>query len=409
MSGASFVLAINLFVAGLFAVAFFLVAANNKADRVAVWFGTAYLCGVGYFVFEFLLPLQTSPKLAGYLAFASFLAAMSTVTVGIARRYRRAVPWRLIAAVAAVSLLVNWFTFELPRESIWRLYAYQTPYAVMPAICVVLILGSKRRQPMDLGLIGLFIVTSLHFLAKPVISHLTGGPGGSAQQYIGTEYALYSQSLSAIVSLATALLMLMLLIRDMLVDATTRSETDPLSGLFNRRGFEDRVQPGLAAASRGGVPAAYIAGDLDHFKSVNDTFGHEAGDQVIKAFAELLKSGAPDRSIAARMGGEEFAVFLPGVNLAAARLYAETVRAAFGRLAIEGVAGDARFTASFGVAENAGNESLSDLRRRADAALYAAKKSGRDRVYVAGIPGLDAMPSHPFAGDAPKRRPAGSN
>jgi diguanylate cyclase (GGDEF)-like protein len=408
MSGASFVLAINLFVAGLFAVAFFLVAANSKSDRVAVWFGTAYLCGVGYFVFEFLLPMQASPKLGGYLAFASFLAAMATVSIGIARRYRRPVPWKVIGAVAAISLVVNWFTPDLPRESLWRMYAYQTPYAIMPAICVALIVDSKRRQPMDLGLIALFVITSLHFLAKPVIAHLTGGPGGSAQQYIGTEYALYSQSLSAIVSLATALLMLMLLIRDMLVDVTTRSETDPLSGLFNRRGFEDRVEPGLLAAGRGGVPAAYIACDLDHFNSVNDTFGHDVGDQVIKAFAQLLKSGAPERSIAARMGGEEFAVFLPGANVAAARLYAETVRTGFSTLVIEGVGAETRFTASFGVAEHAGGESLSELRRRADGALYAAKKAGRDRVYVAGAHGLDAMPSHPFVLEAPRRKPAGS-
>lgn len=404
MSGASFVLAINMFVAGLFSLAFFLVALNNKTDQVAVWFGTAYLCGVGYFVFEFILPLQPNSKLGGMLAFTSFLAAMATVTVGIARRYRRPVPWRTIAVICTLSVLASWIAFELPRESLWRMYAYQTPYAVMPAIAVWIIVRSGRQQPMDLGLGVLFIVTALHFLAKPLISQLTGGPGGSATQYIGTEYALYSQSLSAIVSVATALLMLMVLIRDMLVDATTRSETDPLSGLFNRRGFEDRVEPGLVAASRGAVPAAYIACDLDHFKAVNDTFGHDIGDQVIRAFAGLLATGAPARSIAARMGGEEFAIFLPGTNLSAARLYAEAVRAGFAALRLDGIAPGMQLSASFGVAETEPGENLPDLRRRADAALYSAKRAGRDRVVVAAPAGFDAMPSHPLTPGAPKRK-----
>src|SRR5262249_37079781 len=161
-----------------------------------------------------------------------------------------------------------------------------------------------------------FTLGALQFLSKPFVAMMTGGTGASAQQYIGTNYALYSQSAGAVLSVATGLLMLMLLVRDMLMDVTARSETDSLSGLFNRRGFEDRAEPGLLATGRGGVPAALVAIDLDHFKAVNDTYGHEAGDGVIRGFATLLKSAAPSRAICARMGGEEFAVFLPGANLA---------------------------------------------------------------------------------------------
>lgn len=407
MSGAGFILAINLFVAGLFSVAFFLVAANNKSDRVAVWFGLAYICGVGYFVFEFLLPLQTNAKLTGYLAFTSFLAALTTVTVGIALRYRIPVPWRLLGVTVAVSMIVNWFGFDLPRDSMLRMFVYQAPYAVMQAICAGIVIRSRRRQSMDIGLLILFVFSAAQFLSKPFVAQLTDGPGASAQAYIGTNYALYSQSLGAILSVGMGLLMLMILVRDMLNDVTMRSETDPLSGLFNRRGFEDRVEPGLLASSRGGVPAALVAIDLDHFKQINDTFGHDIGDRVIGGFAQLLKSTAPQRAITARMGGEEFAVFLPGANLVAARLFAEGARAAFANMSFDGIPEDVRFTASFGVAECDGEESLSDLRRRADAALYAAKKLGRDRVRVAD-PNLDVMPRHPLLVEPPKRKPARS-
>jgi diguanylate cyclase (GGDEF)-like protein len=407
MSGAGFILAINLFVAALFSVAFFLVAANNKSDRVAIWFGLAYLCGVGYFVFEFLLPFQASPKITGFAAFASFLAALTTITVGIARRYQVPVPWWLVGVSVALFLIVNWFAFDLPRDSVLRMLIYQAPYAAMQAVCAAIVIQSRRRQAMDIGLLVLFTLSALQFLSKPFVAQLTGGPGASAQEYIGTNYALYSQSLGAVLSVGTGLLMLMILVRDMLETVTTRSETDSLSGLLNRRGFEDRVEPGLIATSRGGVPAAFIAADLDHFKGINDSYGHEVGDKVIQSFAGLLRSSAPARSTAARIGGEEFAVFLPGSNLGAARLYAEGVRASFALFSVEGVPDDVHFTVSFGVAESDGSESLAELRRRADAALYAAKKGGRNRVCVANGAGIDAMPAHPLSSEAPRRRPAG--
>jgi diguanylate cyclase (GGDEF)-like protein len=200
----------------------------------------------------------------------------------------------------------------------------------------------------------------------------------------------------------------MVLVRDMLVDVTERSETDALSGLFNRRGFEARVEPGLVAAVRGGVPAALIACDLDHFKSVNDTWGHEAGDRVIRAFAALIRTSAPERAIGARIGGEEFAIFLPGANLQAGHLYAEALRASFAAQSVDGLPAGTCFTASFGVAECEATDSLSDLRRRADSALYAAKRSGRDRVCVAAAIPTDAMPDHPMGITRPLRRGQGA-
>lgn len=288
-----------------------------------------------------------------------------------------------------------------------RMLAYQAPYAAMQVIGAGIVLKSRRLQAMDLGLLVIFVLSAAQFLSKPFVAQLTGGPGASAQEYIGTNYALYSQSFRAVLSAGVGLLMLMILVRDMLIDVTTRSETDLLSGLFNRRGFEDRVEPGLlAGASRGGVPAALVAIDLDKFKQINDTFGHEAGDRVIRGFAQLLRSTAPPRGIIARMGGEEFAVFLPGANLVAARLFAEGARAAFANTSFDGLPDSARFTAGFGVSEYEGSENLSDLRRRADHALYAAKRGGRDRVRTADAD-LDATPREHSDGDERAKKTAG--
>ncbi|MGN6489510.1 MAG: diguanylate cyclase [Devosia sp.] len=398
MAGASFILAINLFIAALFALAFFLIAATNRNDGAARWFALAYVFGLLYIGAEIILPVQTNPRLTYTAGFAAFLGAVSAATVGIASRYRQPVPWALIGVTALLSILANWFAYDFGRDSMLRMFAYQGPYALMQAVAALLVWRSRRRQPMDVALVILFGLSAAQFLSKPLVANLTGGAGDFAQSYITTLYALYSQSSGAILQVAVGLLMLMLLVRDMLVEITARSETDPLCGLLNRRGFEERALAVLGGAAQSGLPVSLVASDLDNFKAINDGFGHDAGDQVIIAFANLLATHAPAKAVISRMGGEEFAVLLPGANLAAARLYAEGLRNAFASLPVGALPAHLQVTASFGVAEFRGSESLSDLRRRADAALYVSKRGGRDRVSVATDPEADQMPAHPLAG-----------
>lgn len=167
---------------------------------------------------------------------------------------------------------------------------------------------------------------------------------------------------------------------DVLKGLKAESHTDPLSGLLNRRGFEERAVAMLKRSHDSGLPAALVIADLDHFKAVNDTFGHAVGDQVIAAFASRLRSMAGKGAIAGRLGGEEFAVLLPASDLAAARLFAEDVRTSFSRGGPHNLPAKLRVTASFGVA--AGEEDLSKLLRQADEALYQAKRNGRDSVRI---------------------------
>ena len=293
MAGASFILAINLVIAALFALAFLLVALTNRSDRVALWFALAYVFGIAYVFCEFILPTQSYAKLAYVVGFLAFLGAVTAVSIGITRRYNRPVPWLLIGLAVAGFGVVNWVTFDLERTSMVRMLGYQAPYAFMQALAAWVVLRSRRRQPIDLALMALFSLSALQFLSKPLVANLTGGTGDTAQQYLVSTYALYSQSLGAVLQVATGLVMLMLLVRDMLVDITAKSETDALSGLYNRRGFEERAVPLLAAARSDKVPVSIVIADLDAFKAINDTFGHDKGDEVIVAFARLIRDQAP--------------------------------------------------------------------------------------------------------------------
>lgn len=395
MAGASFILAINLFIAALFALAFFLVGVSNRADRAAPCFALAYVFGMAYIATEFIIPTDGLPQLSYTAGFASFLGAMTAVSCGVARRYGRTLNPLVLGLFIVFAVSANWFGYLLPHDTVPRNLIYQAPYAMLQALAAWVILASRRRQPIDIGLIVLFLLSAVQFLSKPFAAILLGGSGDSARTYIATTYALYSQSLGAMLQVATGLLVLTLLVRDMLVEVTARSETDPLSSVYNRRGFEERAAPHMQHSS---LPAAIILADLDAFKSINDTYGHDTGDQVIMAFARLMRETAPPKAIVGRLGGEEFAILLPESNIAAARLLAETLRVGLAATQIPGLPIYARCTASFGVAERMAAESLADLRRRADSALYNAKRGGRDRVVAAASPDADSMPTHPLAG-----------
>lgn len=382
MSAAAFILAINLCVAGIFATAFGVVAAYARSAVGARWLALAYGLGMLNPVLEMILPMQVDARPVGLAIFATFLFALALCVIGLSRHFRLDPPWKTLAITIAASLLVNLLIIDMPRDSMLRAMLYQLPYLVVQMIGAAMLLRVAKRKPLDVALLVLLTVSGLQFVSKPLLAAAIGS-GGSAQGYLSSTYAAISQTAGAVLLIANGLLMLLIIVRDAMAEMTARSETDKLSALLNRRGFEDHAEKLLATVQRAGVPAAVIVADLDHFKSINDTYGHEAGDRVIAAFAQVLLAIADKRAVLGRLGGEEFAVFLPGSNVSTARLYAEGVRAGFSGISVAGIGSGNRLSASFGVAQFAAGDSLSDLLRRADAALYEAKKSGRDRVCLA--------------------------
>jgi diguanylate cyclase (GGDEF)-like protein len=383
MGGAIFILAINMAVAGLLAAAFMTIAVYDVRRISARWMAVGYLLGVAYFIIEFSIPSFSNAIPVVVVAFAVMLAGILAFNVAIAHKYDVAPPWRLMIGFLVAATIVVSLVQDLPRQSLVRMMAYQLPYALMTLMAIGIVRSSPlKRQRLDYALMALLGATAAQFAAKPFIAQMLGGWGTNPQTYAQTNYAAVSQALGAVFLVAIALLLLVMIVSDVLADATAKSETDALSGLMNRRGFEFHAQDALRDALCQGAPVSLVIADLDHFKSVNDSFGHACGDRVIKAFADFLREATSYNHIAGRIGGEEFAVLLPGTNLAAARLLAEGTRTAFSALPIEGLPGDHRCTASFGVAELRSGEDFNELIRRADQALYEAKKGGRDRVHV---------------------------
>jgi diguanylate cyclase (GGDEF)-like protein len=164
---------------------------------------------------------------------------------------------------------------------------------------------------------------------------------------------------------------------------------DQLTGLLNRRGFEERAGIELQRARRNDAPLAVVSFDIDHFKLVNDEWGHEAGDRVLSRLSAIFRAQARGSDVIARMGGEEFVALLPDSGLEEGRAYAERVRASFGA---SGDAKTPRATVSAGVTASARPDDVDALVAVADSALYAAKRGGRDRTVVHPASGGRAIP-----------------
>ena len=182
----------------------------------------------------------------------------------------------------------------------------------------------------------------------------------------------------AIVGVATAVVVVL---REQVLELVLRLRTlashDSLTGALNRGAFEQRLEAELARARRGSTTLSLVIFDVDHFKRLNDSFGHAAGDAALRAIGDIVATTMRRSDVFGRLGGEEFGLLLPDTDIAGAAIVADKLRV---RLAAA-TAGQRPLTVSFGVADVAGGESSARaMFDEADRALYAAKRAGRDRV-----------------------------
>jgi len=173
----------------------------------------------------------------------------------------------------------------------------------------------------------------------------------------------------------------------MVSDRTVRAHKaaasiDPLTGLLNRRGFSEATGRMIEREARAGRPVTVMIFDIDHFKSINDRFGHPAGDEILKLFGTVVVANLRISDLVGRIGGEEFAAVLP-CSIEEALLAAERVREAFQDCGVEADSVAVETTVSIGVAGGPANTELEVLLASADTALYRAKRSGRNRVEAA--------------------------
>lgn len=378
MGGATYLLAVNFIVAGCFSSVFAVVARHSRSRLAALWIAAGFCVASLSALCELLVAYTSSSRLWAIGAFTTVLFGMVLLHVGVSALYGKRVDWRIASTFVCASVAVCHGIYDFPRGTWLHAFLYQSPFAMVLLSAAYSVLTSRTGIATDrfLGLLLLF--TGLHFFAKAGLA-ISLGSGTTAKDYVQTSYALISQSTTAVLMVAVGLTLLATLVLGIMADQRVEAEKDGLSGLPNRRAFERAVRSLLIQSPTG--KHALILCDLDHFKLINDSYGHLVGDQAIKSFGSLLLSSAPSHAILGRVGGEEFAVVLPNTDIEAALLLAQAIRAA--TTTMPDVPDDLEITASFGVSPLTQAAGLAEAYREADAALYSAKNAGRNRVKIA--------------------------
>ncbi|MFD1744246.1 diguanylate cyclase domain-containing protein [Rhizobium helianthi] len=376
-NGASVYLIGNFIIAIAFASVFFAVAPRSRSRDAARWIGFGFAVASLSAPAELWVAYGALVQLSAVLAFATALGGLLLISVGTAALYGARMPWVILGAFYMLSVLLNALFYDVPSNSPVHSVSYQFPFAIACFACMAAVARSMRRAPIDRMLLIVLLFTGAHFVLKAYLA-VAVGAGQSATDYLGTSYAVISQSLTAVLVVMTGLTLLAVLVLQIMADERTNSEVDSLSSLLNRRGFENKVQDALRRSPIG--PHSVILCDLDHFKRVNDTHGHYSGDSVIRTFGKLLKASAPAEAVTGRLGGEEFCILLPQTSLDAAMMLAQAIRGAMEVQTIPGLPTGFRATASFGVSVFDEPQQLVSATRMADAALYDAKAAGRNCV-----------------------------
>jgi len=378
VNGQFFISLLNPGIGLLFAAAFFLLWLNRR-ERYVAYAAAAYTASALAFLILDVGPvlpmeLQRLPANIGFLATGMLFAA------AIIQRYALPVPWRAMGATAAVATAAfTWFLLGHPSIAA-RILTISIGAGIIAIMVVVALWPIQKRHLIDRVLFWVAAFSALNLIVRPVVLlSLTGG----FDNYVGFQQSVYwttVQFTQAMVSIAAAISLMVAVAIDQIAELRRAADDDNLSGLLNRRGFEAQADTALRRCIDETRPVALMIADLDHFKRVNDNHGHAVGDAIIAAFGAHVRAIAPANMIAGRIGGEEFALLVPGASIESARQLAEAVRTGLQAACADRIPANLCPTASLGIAIGAPGATLSALMEEADQALYEAKRTGRNRV-----------------------------
>lgn len=284
-----------------------------------------------------------------------------------------------IASIYAVSAAVLALAIIWTDNASHALILLNIGYGAMYMVGLTTLISAPRRNWADMAIIGITALSASDLFIRPSLSVMYEQtiPAGQYQQSV--YYSLIGLVLG-VKHILGAMVLIGATITEWSDSLRENSEKDPLTGLHNRAAFEEAMRSIIPQAHGEGRPLSLVVADIDHFKQVNDIWGHQAGDRAIAGFGELIHGTVRGCDVSGRIGGEEFCVAVWNCpNEPAARL-AERIRVAFAELEHPDLNDDIRLTASFGVATAHDGETYERLFARADAALYRAKTNGRNRV-----------------------------
>lgn len=366
---------------------------NRQIAGFGSW-ATSYFFGTLFCVS--LLVRTAVPEIWSVIAAQSLLFLMAYMSLRGTRAYVGRPQFSPgYAALAALLLIAAsaYFTAIQPNPGIRFTLSSLMAGAIFLLCAKTIATGKIQEYPARYLFAGACGGHGVFLLFRPWLFSLGNTGIFDAAQAITVSQFVMVESIAAIVLMAFGIVMLAN--EQVTLELRTIAERDPLTGVFNRRSFLTLLDKCISQADRTNTALSIMLIDLDHFKRVNDTWGHKSGDEALRHFVAVAVHSVRNGDIIGRIGGEEFAILLPNTGLTEAGAVAERLRGDVAAKPLDNEQGDIPLTVSIGVTHHYNIEAPEVTLHRADNAMYLAKKNGRNRVEVAACPSSAGKPESP--------------
>jgi diguanylate cyclase (GGDEF)-like protein len=370
-------------VALIFAVTFLVIWQQDRARTENAALGAGWLMLATAMLISQFSPPHMGRALVAITHVPYTLAGLG-IASGILLRVGATPPVRTFLGIGLAGICAMALTQTVGNSIKADLLITNLTSGIIMVITTQIFVVTAKRDGIERFMLVTLILVTAQFFLRPTLAFMfdTAIPPAEYRQ---SAYYLTLAWLFGFGSVLFGLVQLAASVKDYVNALKTRNATDELSGLLARGEFELRVKTALAKASSENREVALVVGDLDHFKQVNDIWGHQVGDRAIAGFGAMAGAMIRSSDIAGRVGGEEFCILVWKADENIAAGLAERLRARTSELDISEGALDVRLSASFGVAQWRGGEGYRALFARADKALYDAKQSGRNCVRRCGV------------------------
>lgn len=360
----------------LFSATFFGMWMSDRKRPHLLWFAGAFLMYATGILAQLLIPLGNG--LNTMLSAALYTGGAVIFGQGVMRRSGKQLnlSFQIITFVTLITV-IGYFLFIVPNLT---MRAYMLNFG-LAAIFLLIALQARflvKGTPVDRLLFVTVLCVGLHFVPRTILTISSILDDTGVLRSDSSFWAWIPISLTVLGATA-GICLLLVASADVIYGLRLQRNTDALTGLLNRYGLETWADA-RAQTRRNTDQASVVLCDVDHFKRINDKYGHATGDRVLIEVAERIRQAARDADLVGRIGGEEFVVILRNGSRGEAYILAERMRQAIEAMRLSELGPDGIITGSFGIAEFYGNENLWSVIDRADKNLYAAKRAGRNRI-----------------------------
>jgi len=374
-----YILVSMIFTSAALSIVFFLAWKTQGEKPYALSWAIAYAAATLQWFFDLHASWFQNPQFYSLVGNGLAIVLITLIVRGHCQRTEcKVLPSNLWPFAAVVYAIIGWATLFEPNVGL-REAVIPTVVCVSLFLCALMIIGHRERsRPAEWATAISMILFAVSQGIAAGMAFMMGPEGDSSYQSLHTDYYFITLPAGYVM---TSMFVVFMLASDLSEEMKNIAIRDQLTGLLNRRGFTEYGERAFSAARRNSTPLSVIMTDIDRFKFVNDKFGHAAGDSALRHFSNLLVLNRRGEDVVARVGGEEFALLLPGTEARDAMVIADQLCSRIGSTPMDLTSVGLPMTSSFGVATLSTHDTeLDDMMRRADRALYRSKRAGRNQV-----------------------------